>query len=173
MGPEHSFLQEVGRAEYFAVTGERIWPGGGSWAATPAGWRGMGSGLGAGSGQLQRSRFSPPFTGPSNPSSCSPSNPLPPRPPAPDEEALEGFQLLSKLEGIIPALETSHAIAYLSKLAPSVSRLHGHASVRSLARCVAGAAWLCGVCGQLAGGAFGPGHAALHARLVLMHAHTC
>jgi tryptophan synthase beta chain len=30
-----------------------------------------------------------------------------------DEEALEGFQRLSQLEGIIPALETSHAIAYL------------------------------------------------------------
>lgn len=57
IGPEHSFLKDVGRAEYFAVT---------------------------------------------------------------DEEALEGFQLLSKLEGIIPALETSHAIAYLSKLVPTV-----------------------------------------------------
>jgi tryptophan synthase beta chain len=30
-----------------------------------------------------------------------------------DEEALDGFQRLSQLEGIIPALETSHAIAYL------------------------------------------------------------
>lgn len=34
-----------------------------------------------------------------------------------DEEALEGFQLLSRLEGIIPALESSHAIAYLPRLA--------------------------------------------------------
>lgn len=34
-----------------------------------------------------------------------------------DEEALEGFQLLSKLEGIIPALESAHAIAYTIKLA--------------------------------------------------------
>jgi tryptophan synthase beta subunit len=50
IGPEHSFLKDVGRAEYYAVT---------------------------------------------------------------DEEALEGFQRLSQLEGIIPALETSHAIAYL------------------------------------------------------------
>ncbi len=33
-----------------------------------------------------------------------------------DKEALEGFGLLSKLEGIIPALESSHAIAYLKKL---------------------------------------------------------
>lgn len=30
-----------------------------------------------------------------------------------DSEALEAFQLVSKLEGIIPALETSHAFAYL------------------------------------------------------------
>lgn len=34
-----------------------------------------------------------------------------------DDEALEGFQLLSRLEGIIPALESSHAIAYAVKLA--------------------------------------------------------
>jgi tryptophan synthase beta chain len=50
IGPEHSFLRDVGRAEYYAVT---------------------------------------------------------------DDEALEAFQRLSELEGIIPALETSHAIAYL------------------------------------------------------------
>ncbi|MDH5234193.1 MAG: tryptophan synthase subunit beta [Gemmatimonadota bacterium] len=31
-----------------------------------------------------------------------------------DDEALEGFQLLSRLEGIIPALETSHAVAWLA-----------------------------------------------------------
>ncbi|ABR47294.1 tryptophan synthase, beta subunit [Alkaliphilus metalliredigens QYMF] len=35
-----------------------------------------------------------------------------------DEEALEAFQLLTRLEGIIPALESAHAIAYLMKLAP-------------------------------------------------------
>lgn len=34
-----------------------------------------------------------------------------------DKEAIEGFELLSKLEGIIPALETAHAIYYLRKLA--------------------------------------------------------
>jgi len=34
-----------------------------------------------------------------------------------DQEALEGFQLLSKLEGIIPALESAHAIAFTLKLA--------------------------------------------------------
>ena len=32
-----------------------------------------------------------------------------------DEEALEGFKLLSRLEGIIPALESSHAIALAQK----------------------------------------------------------
>lgn len=38
-----------------------------------------------------------------------------------DEEALEAFQLLSKTEGIIPALESSHAVAYAMKLAKQVS----------------------------------------------------
>jgi len=33
-----------------------------------------------------------------------------------DAEALNGFKLLSESEGIIPALESAHAIAYLSKL---------------------------------------------------------
>lgn len=57
VGPEHSFLKEMGRAEYHAVT---------------------------------------------------------------DQEALDAFQRLSCLEGIIPALETSHAIAYLEKLCPEL-----------------------------------------------------
>lgn len=39
-----------------------------------------------------------------------------------DEEALEGLQLLCKLEGIIPALESAHAIAYAVKLAQSFVR---------------------------------------------------
>lgn len=39
-----------------------------------------------------------------------------------DEEALEGFRALTRLEGIIPALETSHAIAYTMKLAPELSK---------------------------------------------------
>ncbi len=34
-----------------------------------------------------------------------------------DEEAVEGFQLMTKLEGIIPALESSHAYAHLKKIA--------------------------------------------------------
>lgn len=37
-----------------------------------------------------------------------------------DDEALEGFGLLCRLEGIIPALETAHAIAYAAKLAPEM-----------------------------------------------------
>lgn len=36
-----------------------------------------------------------------------------------DEEALEAFKLLSKTEGIIPALESSHALAYVTKVASS------------------------------------------------------
>ena len=37
-----------------------------------------------------------------------------------DDEALDAFQKVSKLEGIIPALETSHALAYLEKLCPTL-----------------------------------------------------
>ncbi|GMY09910.1 tryptophan synthase beta chain 1-like [Fagus crenata] len=55
VGPEHSFLKDIGRAEYHSAT---------------------------------------------------------------DEEALEAFKRVSRLEGIIPALETSHALAYLEKLCP-------------------------------------------------------
>src|SRR5688572_1613557 len=39
-----------------------------------------------------------------------------------DAEALEAFALLSKLEGILPALETAHAIAHAAKVAPTMSR---------------------------------------------------
>lgn len=38
-----------------------------------------------------------------------------------DSEALEGLQLLSRTEGILPALESSHAIAYTAKLAKTMS----------------------------------------------------
>jgi tryptophan synthase beta chain len=58
VGPEHSYLKDLGRAEYYSVT---------------------------------------------------------------DQEALDAFQRLSQLEGIIPALETSHAIAYLEILCPQLS----------------------------------------------------
>ncbi len=37
-----------------------------------------------------------------------------------DEEALDGFQMLSKLEGIIPALESAHAIADALRVAPTM-----------------------------------------------------
>ncbi|MDQ3130424.1 MAG: tryptophan synthase subunit beta [Acidobacteriota bacterium] len=40
---------------------------------------------------------------------------------ATDDEALKAFQILSQTEGIIPALESSHAIAHLLKLAPEMS----------------------------------------------------
>jgi tryptophan synthase beta chain len=39
-----------------------------------------------------------------------------------DTEALEGFRLLSETEGIIPALEPSHAIAYVAKFAPTLAK---------------------------------------------------
>ncbi len=58
VGPEHSYMKDSGRAEYYSVT---------------------------------------------------------------DAEALDAFQRLSKLEGIIPALETSHAIAYLETLCPQLA----------------------------------------------------
>ena len=38
-----------------------------------------------------------------------------------DQEALAAFQLLAKLEGIIPAVESSHALAYLEKLMPQTN----------------------------------------------------
>lgn len=58
VGPEHSYLKDLGRAEYYSIT---------------------------------------------------------------DQQALEAFQQLSRLEGIIPALETAHAIAYLKLLCPQLS----------------------------------------------------
>jgi tryptophan synthase beta chain len=57
VGPEHSYLKDAGRAEYYSVT---------------------------------------------------------------DQQALQGLQRLSQLEGIIPALETAHAIAYLDTLCPQL-----------------------------------------------------
>lgn len=59
IGPEHSYLKESGRAEYYTVT---------------------------------------------------------------NEEVLAAFQELSRTEGIIPALESSHAVAYAMKLAPTMSK---------------------------------------------------
>ncbi|WP_282201482.1 tryptophan synthase subunit beta [Collibacillus ludicampi] len=44
--------------------------------------------------------------------------------PISDEEALEAFALLTKLEGIIPALESAHAVAQAMKMAPSLPKDH-------------------------------------------------
>ena len=39
-----------------------------------------------------------------------------------DDQALEGFKLLSRTEGIIPALESAHAIGYLPQLARRIKK---------------------------------------------------
>jgi tryptophan synthase beta chain len=39
-----------------------------------------------------------------------------------DAQAMEGFKLLCNLEGIIPALESSHAIGYVMELAPQMDK---------------------------------------------------
>jgi tryptophan synthase beta chain len=44
--------------------------------------------------------------------------------PVTDAEALEAFQLCTRLEGIIPALEPSHALAHVSKIAPDLPSDH-------------------------------------------------
>ena len=49
-----------------------------------------------------------------------------------DEEALDGFDLLCRAEGIIPALEPAHALHYVSKLAPKLS------SDQSILLCLSG-----------------------------------
>ena len=41
---------------------------------------------------------------------------------ATDAEALDAFQTLSRLEGIIPALESAHAVAHVMKLAPTLTK---------------------------------------------------
>ncbi len=41
-----------------------------------------------------------------------------------DKEALEAFQLCTKMEGIIPALEPSHALAHVAKIAPDLPKDH-------------------------------------------------
>lgn len=40
--------------------------------------------------------------------------------PVTDEEAVEAFEYLSRIEGIIPAIESAHAVAYAMKLAPTM-----------------------------------------------------
>lgn len=42
--------------------------------------------------------------------------------PITDDEAVESFEYLSKMEGIIPAIESAHAVAYAKKLAPTMGK---------------------------------------------------
>jgi len=42
--------------------------------------------------------------------------------PITDEEAVEAFEYLSRIEGIIPAIESAHAVAYARELAPTMSK---------------------------------------------------
>jgi tryptophan synthase beta chain len=41
---------------------------------------------------------------------------------ATDKDALEAFQLCTRLEGIIPALEPAHALSWVTKLAPTLPK---------------------------------------------------
>ena len=42
--------------------------------------------------------------------------------PVTDEEAVEAFEYLARTEGIIPAIESAHAVAYAKKLVPSMGK---------------------------------------------------
>lgn len=42
--------------------------------------------------------------------------------PVTDEEAVNAFEFLSRVEGIIPAIESAHAIAHAIKIAPSMDK---------------------------------------------------
>jgi tryptophan synthase beta chain len=42
--------------------------------------------------------------------------------PITDEEAVEAFEYLSRTEGIIPAIESAHAVAYARKIAPQMAK---------------------------------------------------
>ena len=42
--------------------------------------------------------------------------------PVTDEEAVQAFEYLAKTEGIIPAIESAHAVAHARKLAPTMSK---------------------------------------------------
>lgn len=39
-----------------------------------------------------------------------------------DDEAVDAFEYLSKIEGVIPAIESAHAVAYAMKLAPQMDK---------------------------------------------------
>ena len=40
-----------------------------------------------------------------------------------DDEAVDEFEYLSRIEGIIPAIESAHTIAYAMKLAPTMGKI--------------------------------------------------
>ncbi|MFR0924853.1 MAG: tryptophan synthase subunit beta, partial [Butyricicoccaceae bacterium] len=42
--------------------------------------------------------------------------------PVTDDEAVNAFEYLSRIEGIIPAIESAHAVAYAMKLAPTMRK---------------------------------------------------
>jgi tryptophan synthase beta chain len=42
--------------------------------------------------------------------------------PVTDSEAVEAFEYLSRIEGIIPAIESAHAVSYAKKLAPTMGK---------------------------------------------------
>ena len=42
--------------------------------------------------------------------------------PVTDDEAVNAFEYLSRMEGIIPAIESAHAVAHAMKLAPTMGR---------------------------------------------------
>lgn len=42
--------------------------------------------------------------------------------PVTDDEAVEAFEYLSKVEGVIPAIESAHAVAYAKKIVPTMSK---------------------------------------------------
>ena len=42
--------------------------------------------------------------------------------PVTEDEAVDAFEYLSKVEGIIPAIESAHAVAYAKKLVPTMGK---------------------------------------------------
>lgn len=42
--------------------------------------------------------------------------------PVTDDEAVDAFEYLSKVEGIIPAIESAHAVAYAKKMVPTMGK---------------------------------------------------
>lgn len=44
--------------------------------------------------------------------------------PITDDEAVDAFEYLSRTEGIIPAIESAHAVAYAMKLAPKMRQIN-------------------------------------------------